>query len=349
MKRMLLVVNPKSGKNQIKPYLCDIIDLYVASGYEVTVHTTQYKKDAYEVVRDRGDGYDLIVCSGGDGTLDEVGGGVLELKNAPDLGYIPAGTTNDFAKSLGISSSPMQAAKIAIEGVPFACDLGKFNGTPFIYVAAFGAFTEVSYTTRQEVKNIFGHAAYVLEGIKSLANVKSYHVRCEYGDKFLEDELIYGMVTNSISVGGFKSVSGKIMELNDGLMEVLFVKMPKNLLELQSIVTSLLLQNIDERYMYLIKTNKITISSEEEIAWTLDGEDGGQWQSAEIVNLKQAIRILRPKEAVDNDLEDKTKSASVAKIEEKVEVAITENSAPEDELIDSKKDNLDESHGKAED
>ena len=338
MKRMLFIVNPKSGKNQIKPYLCDIIDLYVSNGYEVTVHTTQCQKDAYNVVRERGSLYDMIVCSGGDGTLDEVGAGLLELEDAPALGYIPAGTTNDFARSLGIDPSPMQAAKTAIDGVPFACDLGKFNGTPFIYVAAFGAFTQVSYTTSQEAKNILGHAAYVIEGIKSLGSLKGYHVHCEYGDdKCLDDEFIYGMVTNSISVGGFKSVSGKIMELNDGLLEVLLIKMPKNLMELQVIGANLLIQNIDERYMYLIKTDRITISSDEEIAWTLDGEDGGSWQTADIVNLRQAIRIVRPKEAVENELEDKEeklKAASVVKIEEKVEVAISESAAADDEKFE---------------
>ena len=321
MKRMLLIVNPKSGKNQIKPFLCDIIDLYVANGYEVTVHTTQYPKDASAVVKAKGENYDLIVCCGGDGTLDEVGGGVLELEKAPLLGYIPAGTTNDFAKSLGIIGSPMQCAQIVLDGVPFACDMGQFNDTPFVYVAAFGVFTQVSYSTPQEYKNMLGHAAYVLEGIKSLSTIKSYHVCCEYGDKRIEDEMIYGMVTNSKSVGGFTSVSGKVMELNDGLLEVLLIKMPKNIMDLQAIVASLLLQTIDERYMYLIKTDNITISSDEAIAWTLDGEDGGECQKAEIINLKHAINIIRPKKAVDNDSEDKPKSASFVKLEEKVEIA----------------------------
>ena len=271
MERMLLIVNPKSGKNQIKPFLCDIIDLFVANGYEVTVHTTQYQKNATEVVTNKGAAYDMIVCCGGDGTLDEVGAGVLTLENAPKIGYIPAGTTNDFAKSLGIVGSPMQCAQIVLDGVPFACDMGQFNDKSFVYVAAFGVFTEVSYSTPQETKNLLGHAAYILEGIKSLSSIKSYHVRCEYGDKCIEDEMIYGMITNSKSVGGFTSISGKIMELNDGLLEVLLVKMPKSLLELQAIVSSLLLQNIDERYMYLIKTDKITISSDDAISWTLDG------------------------------------------------------------------------------
>lgn len=321
MRKMLLIVNPTSGKNQIKSYLCDIIDLYVFNGYEVTVHTTQHPKDAYEVVKARGNQYDMIVCSGGDGTLDEVGAGMLELDNSPLLGYIPAGTTNDFAKSLGLATTPMEAAKTVLMGMPFACDIGIFNKKPFIYVAAFGLFTEVSYSTPQNVKNLLGHTAYVLEGIKSLANVKSYHIRCEYGDKCLEDDFIYGMITNSISVGGFKSISGKVMSLNDGLFEVLLVKMPKNLLDFQALAANLLLQNLDERYMHLIKTDKITLSCDEAIAWTLDGEDGGQCQHAEIINLKRALKIMRPLEAIESDAEDKSNQASVMKIEEKVEIA----------------------------
>lgn len=296
MKKMLLIVNPRSGKNQIKPYLCDIIDMYVANGYEVTVHTTQYQKDACEVVKEQAHAYDVVVCSGGDGTLDEVGSGLLAVPDAPVLGYIPSGTTNDFAKSLGIKSDVMEAARTVIEGSPFACDVGLFNDKSFMYVAAFGIFTQVSYTTPQNVKNMIGHMAYVLEGIKSLVSIKNYHVTCQYEDQIIEDDFIYGMVTNSISVGGFKSVSGKEMELDDGLFEVLLVKMPKNIIELQAIVATLLLQKVDERYMYFIKTDKITMTSEEEIQWTLDGEDGGEWRRAEIINLPQKIQIIRPKD-----------------------------------------------------
>lgn len=306
MKKMLLIINPKSGKNQIKPYLCDVIDLYVSHGYSVTVHTTQSQMDAYEVVKARGEVFDIVVCSGGDGTLDEVSSGLLEIETdkRPVLGYIPAGSTNDFAKSLGISSQIMEAASNVLEGVPFACDIGEFNGEPFIYVAAFGVFTQVSYTTPQEVKNILGHLAYVMEGIKSLGSITSYHVRCAYDGQVIEDEFIYGMVTNSVSVGGFKSISGKVMELDDGLLEILLIKTPKTLLDLNGILSALLLQKVDERYMYLIKTDAAVFTSDEEIAWTLDGEDGGSCKLAEVHNLQQVIEIIRPKEAVINESED---------------------------------------------
>ena len=264
----------------------------------------------------------MIVCSGGDGTLDEVSSGILELEpdQRPPLGYIPAGTTNDFAKSLGITPQIMEAAENVMKGTPYACDLGLFNEKTFIYVAAFGIFTQVSYSTPQENKNLLGHMAYILEGIKSLSTIQSYHVCCTYGDKVIEDDFIYGMVTNSISVGGFKSISGRVMELNDGLFEILLIKTPKTLIELNAILTAIVTRNIDERYMYLIKTDHIQITSEEEIAWTLDGEDGGLCKLADIHNLQQVIEIIRPKLSIEADVVEIPK-----KLSEKIDVVITEN------------------------
>lgn len=324
MKKMLMIINPKSGKSQIKPQLCDIIDMYTAQDYDVTVHTTQCQRDAYKVALNRGADFDIIVCSGGDGTLDEVGSGILGIPeaNRPILGYIPAGTTNDFAKSLGIVSDVYEAAKNVIEGVPYACDMGQFNGKPFIYVAAFGLFTQVSYATPQEVKNAWGHLAYVMEGIKSLTSIKSYKVRCTCGDKVIEDDFIYGMVTNSISVGGFKSISGKVMALDDGLLEVLLVKTPKNILDWQGLIGALIGQKVDDRYMYLIKADKVSFSSEEDIGWTLDGEDGGQWQECEIINLKQALCIVRPEDAV---LKETDQKEIIAALDDKIDIIKTDN------------------------
>lgn len=322
--KMLLIVNPRSGKNQIKPYLCDIIDMYVAQGYEVTVYTTQCQNDGFEKARSSGADYDIVVCCGGDGTLDEVSAGLVHTSCPPILGYIPAGSTNDFARSLGISSVPMEAAETVITGVPFACDIGKFNGKNFVYVAAFGVFSAVSYETPQEEKNVLGHLAYVLEGIRSLNSIKTYHVVAEYGDRRIEGDYIYGMVTNSISVGGFKSISGALMELNDGLFEVLLIKEPKSFLEFQGLLTCLVTQDINEKYMTLIKTDHIKFTCDDDIAWTLDGEDGGDHKVAEIINCKQQLRIIRPAEIVYDEAE-KVKSAKVQKIEEMIDVVITED------------------------
>lgn len=303
-------MNLKSGKNQIKPHFSTIIDMFVAAGYEVTVHTTQAVKDAYTVARERSAAYDLIVCSGGDGTLDEVVSGLVELKEHPPLGYIPAGTTNDFAKSLGISSNMITAAANVLGGSPSAIDVGVFNGRYFAYVAAFGAFTDVSYQTPQQMKNSFGHLAYLMEGIKSLPTITPHRMTVEFEDEVITDSFAYGMVTNSVSVGGFKSISGKDMELDDGLFEVLLVRMPKNVFEFQAIIGAFLQQKVDERYMFFAKVKNIRFTSDEEISWTLDGEDGGSCREACLYNMQKSIEIIRP---VD--------TAEIQKVKEEYEAA----------------------------
>ena len=211
-RRILFIVNPKSGKGLIKNHLLEIIDVFVKDRMDVEVYVTQRKMDACRVTRRRAQNYDIIVCSGGDGTLDEVVTGMMELprqQRAP-VGYIPAGSTNDFAGSLGLPANMKNAAICITLKQPFRCDVGGFNENYFVYIAAFGAFTDVSYQTKQEVKNVLGHLAYVLEGAKRLFNLKSYRVKIHIGEELIEDDFIFGMVTNSQSVGGFKNITGKM-------------------------------------------------------------------------------------------------------------------------------------------
>jgi len=292
MKKLLFVFNPHSGKAQIKNKLLPILDVMVSAGYEVTIHPTQEREDALHLVKDKAGEYDLVVCSGGDGTLDEVVTGMMHAEKQVPLGYIPAGSTNDFANSLKIPKDMVKAAKIAVSGKSFACDVGRFNETSFIYVAAFGLFTEVSYSTRQEWKNILGHAAYILEGVKSIPEITSYHMRVEYDDTVIEDDFIYGMITNSNSVGGFKNMTGKNVLLDDGLFEVTLIRMPKNIVELNEILASLTNLIDDTDLIYSFKCDKISFLSEEPVSWTLDGEFGGSHQVVEIKNLKQALEIM---------------------------------------------------------
>ena len=211
-KNMLFIYNPKAGKAQFKSNLLDIIDIFVKAGYEVTAYPTQGPGDAVRKVKQRRDGYDIIVCSGGDGTLDEVVTGMMQCEEKLPIGYVPAGSTNDFANSLGIPRSMVKAADAVVNGQNFACDIGAFNDDTFIYVAAFGLFTDVSYETRQDIKNMLGHTAYLLEGVKRLSSIKSYWMKISYDDVCLEGDYIYGMVTNSNSVGGFKGITGKNVE-----------------------------------------------------------------------------------------------------------------------------------------
>lgn len=294
-KKMLFVVNPKAGKARIKNYLLEITDMFIKAGYEVTVHITQDKGDALKVVKDREKRYDMIVCSGGDGTLDEVVTGMVKSGKALPIGYIPAGSTNDFANSLKLPSNARKAAKIVLEGEKFACDIGSFNRDVFVYVAAFGMFTDVSYGTNQELKNMLGHMAYILEGIKRLTALKSYKMKFSYGETVIEGDFLYGMITNSVSVGGFKNITGKNVALNDGQLEVTLIRRPTNATELNKLIAALVEQNTESEFIYWFKTAKLKVESEEKVAWTLDGEYGGEHKKVQIEDFKQAMEIIVPK------------------------------------------------------
>ena len=301
-KKLFFVFNPKAGKGKIKTALMDIVDIFNKGGYEVVIRATQYPKDAYEMTRKYADKVDLVVCSGGDGTLDEVVAGLVETGSKVPVGYIPAGTTNDFAKSLHIPRKPLAAADNAVKGVPFPCDIGKFNDSVFVYIAAFGIFTDVSYETDQAVKNVLGHMAYILEGAKRIFNIPSYKIKVEHDGEVIEDEFIFGMVTNSRSVGGFSNMVGKNIVFDDGLFEVTLIKTPKNPIALQEIIAALLIEQV-----YTFKTKKITFDSVEEIPWTLDGEFGGEQDYVEIENVQKAMEIMVPENHVLELSEQKNK------------------------------------------
>ena len=312
MKKLLFVYNPRAGKEMLKPRLSDVLDIFVKAGYEVTVHPTQAYRDAYYQIKEYEVGkYDLIACSGGDGTIDEVATGMMKRremgKDVVPVGYIPAGTTNDFAKSLHIPRKPLAAADNAVKGVPFPCDIGKFNDSVFVYIAAFGIFTDVSYETDQAVKNVLGHMAYILEGAKRIFNIPSYKIKVEHDGEVIEDEFIFGMVTNSRSVGGFSNMVGKNIVFDDGLFEVTLIKTPKNPIALQEIIAALLIEQVDTKHMYTFKTRKITFDSVEEIPWTLDGEFGGEQDYVEIENVQKAMEIMVPENLVLELSEQKIK------------------------------------------
>lgn len=290
--KLLFIFNPHAGKGQIKNHLVDIVDQMVKAGFEVTIYSTQAQADATRKVVEDGAGYDRIVCSGGDGTLDEVMTGLMRAELSVPIGYIPAGSTNDFANSLGIPKDMQKAAECAVGSHPFACDIGDFNADTFVYVAAFGLFTEVSYKTSQQLKNIFGHVAYIMEGMKQLRDIPSFRMQVEYEGKVFQDEFIYGMVTNSVSVGGFKGMTGNDVKLDDGLFEVTFIRKPKNPIELNEILACLTNMIDDSDLIYSFKTDTVHITATEEVSWTLDGEFGGTHKEVMIRNLKQRVEIF---------------------------------------------------------
>lgn len=293
MKRLLFIYNPCAGKGKIRTKLLDIIDV-LSSAYEVTVYPTKSRGDAVRAAQEKGSGYDLIVCSGGDGTLDEVVTGMMACSKKAPLGYIPAGSTNDFAVSLGLSKNMRKAAQTVVDGRTFRCDVGAFNQDTFVYIAAFGIFTDVSYETPQSYKNVLGHMAYILEGMKRLPSLRAYRLKVEYDGNRIEDEFLFGMITNSTSVGGFKKITGKNVALNDGLFEMTLIRKPKNAIELNQIMTALVMESMDAECIVYAKTDRIGFSSQEPVAWTLDGEFGGEHETAEIVIRPQAIEIIVP-------------------------------------------------------
>ena len=292
MKKLLFIFNPHSGKTQIKTKLVNIIDVFEKAGYRVSIHSTQGKHDAMNYVKANGSFYDLVVCSGGDGTLNEVMTGLMGLERRPNLGYIPAGSTNDFSVGMKLSKNMIKAAKVAVKGKPFPVDMGTFNEKMFIYVAAFGAFSDVSYRTPQGNKNMLGHTAYVLEALKSVRTIKPHHLIFKCDDQIIEGEFIYGMITNAVSVGGIKGITGNKISLNDGLFEVMLIKKPRNAADVQAIASALMGIETDSDCVSELKASKIYVKNIDKIPWSLDGEYGGSPEKIAIRNHKRVINIM---------------------------------------------------------
>ena len=294
MNDLLFIYNPNAGQGKAKGRLSDIVGVFAENGYLPTVYPTQAAGDATQVVRGVGKDYQRIVCCGGDGTLHEVVSALMEMDRPPVLGYIPAGTTNDFSKNLDLPRDMADAAQVAAAGPAMRCDIGRFNDESFVYVAAFGAFTDVSYDTPQPFKNLFGHLAYVLEGIGRLGSIRSYQMTVEHDSGTLEGEFIFGMVGNTRSVGGFKGWPADQVKLDDGKFEVILVRPPKNPMELQTILKSVITQNPGaEGPLIGFHTAHLKVICDEDVAWTLDGEFGGDHRAVEIENICQALRLCR--------------------------------------------------------
>lgn len=294
MKNMLLFVNPAAGRSEMHYQLMDVISRFTAAGYDVTCHPTQKPQDITEVIAERGERFDMIVTCGGDGTLNETVTGIMQLKHRPLLGYIPAGTVNDFATSLHIPKNIPDAVTNIIEGVPFSVDLGGFNDRYFTYVAAFGAFTKVSYATPHASKQALGRAAYILEGIRSLTDIRPIHVRAKTGDTEIEDDVILGMVTNATSVGGFKALDDSIVKMDDGLNELILVRAPKVLADYNAIVGALIARDFKPDHFHILQSDSVTLDFDVPVPWTLDGEYGGDTDHAVVINIPKPIRIMVP-------------------------------------------------------
>ena len=293
MKKMLFIMNPYSGMRRASKYLADIIALFNQADYETVVHMTRGQGDAARIAKDRAKDMDLVVCCGGDGTFNETITGILDAGATVPVGYIPAGSTNDFATSLKLSGNVMQAAQDILDGQPMPYDVGKFGDRYFSYVASFGAFTRASYTTPQNIKNALGHTAYVLEGINELSQIKNEHVRMEIDGQVVEDDFLFGAISNSTSVGGILTLSPDVVDLADGQMEVLLVRAPRNLTEITECIQAVQSQKYSCSMITFQSARSVRVYANPFMPWTLDGEREEGHEQVNVVNLHHAIRIVK--------------------------------------------------------
>lgn len=301
MQKLLFVYNPNSGKGIIRKEVSNIVEKLSAAGYRVEIYPTAKTGDAAEIVKNEACNYDLLVVAGGDGTLNEAAGGLMTAKEigleVPVVGYIPVGTINDFATSLEIPKDVDEAVDVVINGKNVKVDIGSFstetdeNVRYFTYVAAFGAFTEVSYETSQDVKNVIGKAAYFLEGVKSFQKIRPYRVKVRYGATEIEEDFIFGMIANSKSVGGFKGITGPSVCLDDGKFDAIFIKEPKSTLDLQDIINSFILMDTSSDNICHFHASEIVLEPDTDLQWTLDGEAGGTHRRTVIKAHRQSIEI----------------------------------------------------------
>ncbi len=295
MKKMLLIVNPKSGRAKMRSELLAVTEIF-SGEYDVTVYITKCRLDATERVKRIADEneFSLIVVCGGDGTLNEVISGLKSKNLKITLGYIPSGTLNEWSSGLGISRNIIDAAKDILNGKEIDLDIGKFGDKYFSYTASFGAFTDASYSAPQDIKNVLGQAAYFFEGIKSLANIKPLHMKFVCDEKEVEGDFLFGAISNSMSVGGIVKFDKAAVELNDGIFEVMLIKKPDNIIVLQGIIDGILKHDLNRDGIEFFHTKSVKVISSPDIPWTLDGEFCKGEADVDVKNLHSAIHLIVP-------------------------------------------------------
>ena len=293
---MMLLINPYAGRSVTRTALGSAVHAFTSAGYAPAVYYTEGPGSAAQLAAGHGGDYPLLVCMGGDGTLSDTLSGLMELprERRPRVGYIPMGTANDVATTLSLPMrQPGRAAELILQSEPLNYDVGQMLGQGyFSYIAAFGAFTAVSYKTNQELKRALGHAAYVLEGISSLSALRTYHIKAEYDDGELEDDVIYGALSNAMSVGGMVKMSREMVNLSDGRFELILARKPKDAAELNAMVGSILSRSYDSPCLTVLHTSRVKFTFDEDVPWTRDGEDGGAHRSLELLCHRQAVELL---------------------------------------------------------
>ena len=296
MKKLLFVMNPFAGTRRANRVLAEVLSVFNRAGYEVLTYMTAGQGDATREVQARAAEVDLVVCAGGDGTFNETITGILRSGRDLPVGYLPAGSTNDFAASLHLPTDLLQAARDIVEGEPCCYDVGKFGNRYFSYVASFGAFTRTSYSTPQNIKNALGHTAYLLDGISELSQIKPLHVRFELENEVIDDNFIFGAISNSTSVGGILTLDPRQVDMSDGKFELLLVRAPRDLVELSECIRALRIQKYNCSMLTFRPASRVTVYADPAMAWTLDGEREEGHDCVEVENLHHAIRLLQRKE-----------------------------------------------------
>ena len=296
-KRILLIINPKAGRGRYKAEISHIIETLCTGGASVHVYLTRYSGHASEIAGQEGARYDVVACLGGDGTLGETIDGLMALENRPPVGYIPMGTANDMAVTLGLPKDAARAAELMLEGKRIPLDIGRFKETYFTYIAAFGAFTEVSYQTPHENKQTLGHFAYMLEGLSRLTKIIPRKLVVEYDEGgHVEGEFIFGAVANTLSIAGLWKLKPDMVDLADGAFEVILVKNPKNILDASVIFMDIVTNKENSEYVQIFKAQKVRFLFEEPVPWTRDGEAGGEHREVTLENIKPGVEIFVPRE-----------------------------------------------------
>ena len=294
-KKLLLIVNPCSGRAKMYTELLKVVEILSAADYAVTVYPTKYKGDATEYISPLNNtDFELIVVCGGDGTLNEVITGLMDNRIDIKIGYIPSGTLNEWSSGLKISRNIETAAKDITTGVETKLDIGRFDDKYFSYTASFGAFTSASYSAPQDIKNVLGQAAYFFEGIKSLTNIKPFHLKFTHENGVTEGDFLFGAISNSLSVGGIVKYDKTAVELNDGEFEVLLIRKPDNILKLQPLIDGILKRDFNREGMDFFRTKNLTIEAMQEVSWTLDGEYAEGKEIMQVSNLHNAITFILP-------------------------------------------------------
>ena len=292
MKKLLFIVNPRAGKTKSTAPLFDAVAAFSRAGYLVRVFVTEAGGQARDIAAKWGGQYDLVVCAGGDGTLNETISGLMQLEQRPPLGYLPNGSTNDFAASLHLHTTVEAAARAVAGGVPYSLDIGRHNDRYFAYVASFGAFTRSSYSATQAAKNALGHFAYILEGLGDLDSLRPYRCAVEADGEHFEGEFIFGAVCNSTSLGGLVKLDPACVRMDDGMFELLLLRMPKSALDLQNLINVMTRMQYDYPGVILRHVRHVTVTTDEELPWSLDGEYCPSAPRVEIENLPAAVQLM---------------------------------------------------------